>query len=87
MSTCFELPRGSEAADGSFDTARVALQLQLWLTTNNLKERELLNKLKITVEAESASGISSLLELALTELRRESRMLVEFDSSMAVVVY
>lgn len=42
-----------------------------------------MKKLKITVEAESASGISSLLELALTELRRESRLLVEFDSSMA----
>ncbi|KHK66434.1 hypothetical protein JZ00_00945 [Pseudomonas frederiksbergensis] len=41
-----------------------------------------MNKLTIRVKAESASGISSLLDLALTELRRKSQRLVEFDTSM-----
>lgn len=41
-----------------------------------------MTKLTITVEAESASGISGLLDLALTELRRRSSVIVDFDTSM-----
>lgn len=40
-------------------------------------------KLTITVEAENGSGISSLLDLALTELKRNSHRFVDYDKSMA----
>ncbi|MFK7698013.1 hypothetical protein [Pseudomonas caspiana] len=40
-------------------------------------------KLTITVEADKASGISSLLELALAELKHNSHGLVDYDKSMA----
>lgn len=40
VSTCFELPRGSEATDGNLCRTG-ALHFQLWLTTNNSKERTL----------------------------------------------
>jgi hypothetical protein len=42
-----------------------------------------MSKLTITVEAASASGISSLLDQALTELKCKSRGFVDYDKSMA----
>ncbi|MGS0738188.1 hypothetical protein ACVBEG_16975 [Pseudomonas sp. GG8] len=42
-----------------------------------------MSKLTITVEADNGSGISSLLDLALAELKRKSRVMTDYDTSMA----
>jgi hypothetical protein len=42
-----------------------------------------MSKLTITVEADTGSGISDLLALALAELKRKSHGLTDYDTSMA----